>query len=146
MLHAGFGTEVDDYGLTAENTPTNPAFWDASVIPALVGRGFQLFAVEDAARIVGCAFIGPSRGHPGSWVLRHLAVAPDARSRGHGEALVSEAVRRARTGGGTGVRIGIVAENQRLSRWYRRLGFTTTEAGIRYPGLVFTVDHLELQV
>lgn len=143
-LHAGFGTEVAAYGITAENTPSNPAFWGDSVIPALVARGFELFAVEAEGRIVGCGFAGPSRGHPGSWMLRHLAVLPEARHRGVGEALVAEAARRARAGDASVLRIGIVAENLRLSQWYRRLGFVTTEAGLQYPGLPFTVDHLEL--
>jgi hypothetical protein len=42
------------------------------------------------------------------------------------------------------LRIGIVAENVQLSDWYHRLGFVTVESGMRFPGLVFTVDHLEL--
>ncbi len=144
VLHAGFGTEIADYGITAVNTPTNPAFWDDTVIPALIARGFQFFALEEAGHIVGCAFVGASRGHPGAWVLRHLAVHPGARHHGFGEVLVTEASRRALIGGARALRIGIVAENSRLGSWYVRLGFVPTETGISYPGLPFTVDHLEL--
>ena len=42
--------------------------------------------------------------------------------------------------------MGIVAENTRLADWYRRLGFTRTEQDVRYPGLVFAVDHFELDL
>lgn len=144
VLHTAFRTEVTAYGITRENTPHNPAFWEASVIPGLVERGFQLFAAKQAGQILGCAFVGAARSRPGTWELRHLAVAPGGRHRGYGEALVAEGARRARAAGASVLRIGIVAENRRLSQWYERLAFVTTEAGAQYPGLPFTVDHLEL--
>lgn len=144
VLHVGFGTEVAAYGLTAANTPSNPAFWQPGEIERVVARPTQLFAVEHEGRIVGCAFVGASRQLPGTWTLRHLAVLPDARHHGHGQALVAEAARRARNGGAHTLRIGIVAENTRLSNWYQRLGFVTMAAGQHFPGLVFAVDHLEL--
>ena len=90
VMHAGFGTEVAEFGLTAENTPSNPAFWGPDEVARVVARPTQLFAVEEDGRIVGCAFVGASRQFPATWVLRHLAVHPDARHRGHGEALVAE--------------------------------------------------------
>jgi ribosomal protein S18 acetylase RimI-like enzyme len=142
VLHRGFATATADFGITADNTPSNPAFWADDAVPAVVAKGYQLFGVELAGRILGCAFVGASRD-PSVWSLRHLAVAPEARHQGLGEALVFEAVRRARSGGGVRLRIGIVAENLRLADWYHRLGFVTVSAGNRYPGLVFTVDHLE---
>jgi len=144
VLHAAFGAEVADYGITAENTPSNPAFWDASVIPSLVGRGFELIGVEGDGRLLGCVFAGASRRRPGVWELRHLAVAPAGRHRGYGELLVAESARRARAAGAQTLRIGIVAENLRLAHWYARLGFVTTESRRQYAGLPFTVDHLEL--
>lgn len=144
VLHAGFGTEVAEFGLTAENTPSNPAFWGPDEVARVVARPTQLFAVEEDGRIVGCAFVGASRQFPATWVLRHLAVHPDARHRGHGEALVAEGARRARDGGAATLRIGIIGENTRLSDWYHRLGFVTVAAGQHLPGLVFRVDHLEL--
>ena len=143
VLHRGFATATADFGITADNTPSNPAFWGEDAVPAVVAKGFALFGVELAGPILGCAFVGASRD-PSVWSLRHLAVAPEARHLGLGEALVFEAARRARSGGGRRLQIGIVGENLRLADWYHRLGFVTVAAGDRYPGLVFTVDHLEL--
>jgi diamine N-acetyltransferase len=143
VLRSGFATEVADFGITRENTPSNPAFWSHSAVAAVVDRGFELFAVEQDGRIVGCAFAGPSKSRPGVWSLRHLAVDPTTRHAGHGAALVIEGARRARAGGADVLTIGIVAENTRLSDWYRRLGFESIDK-TAYPGLVFTVERLQL--
>ena len=143
VLHAGFGTEVADLGITRENTPSNPAFWDDTAIPAVVARGFGLFAIEDGGRILGCAFVGPSKSRPAVWSLRHLAVDPAARRDGLGAALVADGARRARAAGAELLAIGIVAENTRLSAWYRRLGFESIDT-TAYPGLVFTVERMRL--
>jgi diamine N-acetyltransferase len=143
VLRRGFATVATDFGLTADNTPSNPAFWPEGTVAAVVAKGYELFGVEQAGRLVGCVFVGLSRD-PEVWSLRHLAVLPEARHLGHGESLIGEAVRRARAGGAARLRIGIVSENTQLSQWYQRLGFRTVEAGARYPGLVFSVDHLEI--
>ena len=143
VLQAGFATEVADFGITRENTPSNPAFWGETAIPAVTGRGFQLFAIEEDGRILGCAFAGPSKSRPGVWSLRHLAVDPTARHAGHGAALVAEGARRARGAGAEVLAIGIVAENCQLSQWYRRLGFESIDK-TQYPGLVFTVERMRL--
>lgn len=142
VLREGFATVTAEYGITAANTPSNPAFWTGRELAQVAART-QLFAIEEEGGLVGCAFVGASPSRPGTWVLRHLAVLPEARHRGHGEALVAEAVRRALAAGASTLRIGIVAANTRLSDWYRALGFRTVEAGVRHPGLVFEVDHLE---
>lgn len=143
VLRSGFATEVADFGITRENTPSNPAFWGDTAVEAVVARGFGLFAIEEDGRIVGCAFAGPSRSRPDVWSLRHLAVDPATRHAGYGAALVAEGARRARAAGAELLTIGIVAENTRLSEWYRRLGFESIDK-TQYPGLVFTVEHLRL--
>ena len=145
VLRTGFATEVANFGITRENTPSNPAFWDDSAVAAVVGKGFDLFAMELDGRIVGCAFVGPSRSRPDEWSLRHLAVDPTTRHGGYGAALVAEGARRARAAGAELLAIGIVAENIRLSQWYRRLGFESIDK-TAYPGLVFTVERLRLDL
>jgi GNAT superfamily N-acetyltransferase len=145
--HLAFGSVIAQFGITAANTPDNPAFWSLEDLAAVVGKGFGLFGVvEPAGGVLGCAFAGPSRNRPGVWELRHLAVRPSAGGAGHGAALVTEAARRARAAGCGVLRIGIVAENQRLSAWYQRLGFRPTQVWQQYPGLPFHVDHLERDV
>ena len=145
VLRAGFATEVSDFGITRQNTPSNPAFWDETSVPTVVAKGFEPFAIEQGGRILGCAFAGPSKSRPGVWSLRHLAVDPNARHAGHGGTLVEEGACRARAAGAGVLAIGIVAENTRLSAWYGRLGFQSIDK-TRYPGLVFTVEVMQLNL
>ncbi len=144
VLRDGFGTQVAEYGITAENNPGYPYFWDEDRVAEVVDRLTTLLAVEVDGRVVGCCFAGPSRRDQHAWTLRHLAVAPEARHRGCGELLVNEAASRARSAGARIVRIGIIGENVRLSDWYHRLGFVTVDSGSHYGSLPFSVDHLEL--
>lgn len=143
VLQVGFGPVAAEFGLTAANTPSNPAFWDVAQVARVVAKPMHLIAVEQAGEIVGCAFVGPARSVPQTWELRHLAVVPGARHRGYGEWLVGEAVRRARQAGAGQLRIGIIAENRRLAGWYERLGFVS-EGTLSYPGLAFLVERLGL--
>jgi diamine N-acetyltransferase len=145
VLRRGFETVTAIYGITSDNTPSNPAFWGEDQVSVVVAKGFECFGVEQDETLVGCAFVGASKNQK-VWSLRHLAVVPEARHRGHGEALVFEAARRARAAGARRLSIGIVGENVALARWYQRLGFVTVDAGNHYPGLVFSVDHLELSL
>lgn len=143
VLRLGFGSVTADYGITAQNTPHNPAFWSPADLEDVVARPAEIYAVADPD-VLGCAFVLAARSRPRTWELRHLAVLPSARHRGLGETLVVEGVARARAAGATVLRIGIVGENVRLGDWYRRLGFETVSAGIWHPGLPFSVEHLEL--
>lgn len=143
ILRTAFATVTAAFGITADNTPSNPAFWTPAEFEHAVSRAVVLLGAEEDGVLVGCAFLGPSPSRAGVWVLRHLAVHPAARHRGHGEALVAAAASRARAAGATTLRVGIVAENTRLADWYLRLGFARTEHDVRYPGLVFAVDHFE---
>lgn len=145
VLQAAFATDVREFGITGANTPSNPAFWTLAALERVVARPADLIAVEVSGRIVGCAFALPSASRPGTWELRHLGVLPEARHRGYGELLVAEVARRAAAASASRLRIGIVAANRRLARWYERLGFVTVGLE-RYPGLPFTVEHLEAVV
>ena len=144
VLRAGFATQVAEFGITPENNPHYPTYWGEGQIAELVARPIPLLAVLEDGDVVGCCFVGPSRSEPDVWTLRHVAVAPVARHRGYGELLIRHAAERGRAAGARAIRIGIIAENTRLSDWYHRLGFVTIDAGNRYVTLPFTVDHLEL--
>lgn len=146
VLHAGFATVQDEFGITRENNPHYPVFWSLGDVARAVARPSRLLAVDVDSVLAGCAFLGPSRRRTGCWELRHLAVDPAYRHLGLGGLLVREAARLAAEDGAEVLRIGIVAENLRLASWYHRLGFRTVTSGESFPPLPFTVDHLELDL
>ncbi|PFG18202.1 ribosomal protein S18 acetylase RimI-like enzyme [Propionicimonas paludicola] len=144
VLRAGFDTVREQFGITAQNNPHYPVYWTVGDVARAVARPARLLGVEVDSRVAGCAFVGPSRRREGCWELRHLAVDPEHRHRGLGRLLVTEAAAHAAADGAEALRIGIVAENRRLSDWYHGLGFVDVSCGESYPPLPFTVDHLEL--
>lgn len=146
VLQAGFESVREQFGITAENNPHYPVYWDVGDVARVVARPAQLLGVEVDSALAGCAFVGPSRRREGCWELRHLAVIPEFRHRRIGEALIRAAAECAAADGAAVLRIGIVAENLRLRQWYSRLGFRVVSRGESYPPLPFTVDRLELPV
>ncbi len=146
VLHAGFGSVRELFGITVENDPHYPAFWSLGDVARAVGRPSWLLGIVRESTLAGCAFAGPSRHRVGCWELRHLAVVPAHGQRGLGEALVRAAAALAGQDGADVLRIGIVAENRRLAGWYHRLGFDTVSSGEEIPPLPFTIDRLELRL
>ncbi len=84
---------------------------------------------EDEGVVVGTVTIAPEGsswrelGGPGEGEFRMLAVAPEARGRGVGEALVRHALARFRETGLTRVVLCSLVEMEAAHRIYRRLGF-----------------------
>jgi ribosomal protein S18 acetylase RimI-like enzyme/DNA-binding MarR family transcriptional regulator len=84
--------------------------------------GHVLFAVLDQ-RVVGTCALLPHRGD--LLELCKMAVAPPARKRGIGTALVGAAIERARTMGASRLHLQTSPELKAAVRLYRRLGFRT---------------------
>jgi ribosomal protein S18 acetylase RimI-like enzyme len=89
-----------------------------------------LVAVDDAGRILGSVSYVPGPGNPyaesereGEAGFRMLGVAPEARGRGVGEALVRACVERAAADGRTAIVLSSTPEMTDAHRLYRRLGF-----------------------
>lgn len=144
VITAAFASVASDFQLTRENAPTNAAFWTIADVRRALDRGEILMGLEEDGLLRGCVFLRPG-GTGGAWELKHLAVIPEFRHRGFGEALVRAAIGVARDGGGRVLTIGIIAENGRLDQWYQRLGFRPNGSQ-RYAHLPFTVNYLALSL
>ena len=113
----GFMTETDSY-LTvladAARRSTDAELWVA------VEDGVVLGSVTYAP--VGSAY--REIGHDDEGEFRMLAVSPDARGRGVGQALVQKCLERSRELGYRGVRISSMDRMTSAHRVYERLGFS----------------------
>lgn len=140
VLRRSFRTVADELGLTAESVPSNAAFWDLDRLRAAQAAGARLFALLVDGTPLGCVSLRATR-HEGVVSLERLAVLPEHRHRGFGAALLEHGIAVARAEGAAAVRIGIIAENDVLRRWYREKGFVTTETRT-FPYLPFTVEFM----
>ncbi len=144
VIRAAFATVADEFGFTERSAPTNAAFWDLVRLRAEGTRGARLFALLIDGSVVGCVSLRPSSA-AGALELERLAVSPRHRHRGYGRALLDHAFAAAAAAGAVQVRIGIIAENERLDRWYRGYGFRPTGTR-RFDHLPFGVSYLQIAV
>lgn len=141
VIHRGFQTVADDFGLTAENCPTNGAFMPLSRLENDFEKGDLMFGCFEGGELVGFMQLAPKDGV--AFELEKLSVLPEHRHRGYGERLVETAKTEAARRGGEKLTIGIIEKNTRLKLWYERLGFVST--GTReFAHLPFTVGFMEL--
>jgi ribosomal protein S18 acetylase RimI-like enzyme len=145
LLRESFGTVAAEFGLTAENAPTNAAFTTAENLLAHLRDGMELFGGFAGARMAGCVAVKASKPGHGIHYVERLAVATAERHRGYGGTLLSFAVEMIRARGGTTVSIGLIDDNDRLKRWYLSKGFAVRERR-RVPSLPFRVCVMSLEL
>jgi GNAT superfamily N-acetyltransferase len=143
-----------------EYAPRMPRYWDGyrrNILSTLAepAPATQLVAEEDGALLgtvllypTGIVLPGADPGQPKrSWPeVRLLAVAPAARGRGVGAALMQECVRRARAWGAPALALHTTPMMAAAVRLYERLGFAPAhELDLEVaPGLIVSGYRLDL--
>jgi GNAT superfamily N-acetyltransferase len=139
-----------------------PAAWESyrqNIIATLAAAapGTQVVAIDDD-RVVGAVLLypaGASIEKPGGTTLtltwpevRLLAVAPSARGRGVGAALMNECIRRARSAAATTLTLHTSDLMQAAMRLYERLGFERAhDLDLEpQPGIIAKGYRLDLQI
>lgn len=123
VIKESFLTVARELGLKKE---TSPRFTGFSISEERLYYQFDaekrpMLCSCDGEKIVGYYSLSPVKG--GQVELNNLAVLPEYRHRGIGEALVRDGIMRAKAAGCLSVYVSVVDTNKRLREWYESLGF-----------------------
>lgn len=124
------------FGLTEANCPKHPSNCREQWIVSALEKGVRCFVLESDG--VPCGCVALERPRPEVCYLERLAVLPEYRRMGLGRALAEYAVTKAGEAGAVRVEIGVIAGQEELKEWYRRLGFVETGRA-SFPHLPFEV-------
>ena len=146
ILNEANRTVADQFGLTPENAPTNPAFCATEAVVGQMERGNRFFLLRDGSNAPsGCVAIEKNPRDGGVYYIERLAVLPERRHRGYGRNLLDRAVLEIRRAGARAAGIGIIDENRILKDWYLQYGFEVTGMK-KFEHLPFTVCFLSLSL
>jgi N-acetylglutamate synthase-like GNAT family acetyltransferase len=136
VIRAAFRDVADRFGLTAETCPAHPSNCATAWIEKGLDKGARYYIGEEGGRACGCVAL--ERANAEVCYLERLAVVPECREKGFGKALVDHVLAEARALGARRVEIGIIAEQEELGAWYKRLGFLSMKTA-RFDHLPFRV-------
>lgn len=112
-------------------------------VRAELHKGVVYYLAEVDGRAIGCVALEKADQY--IFYLERLAVLPDARKQGIGEALVRHVFRLAATEEATAVSIAIIAQQTELQRWYEALGFVLVEHK-HFAHLPFDVAFMKCEI
>ncbi len=126
LIRTSFKTVADDFGITPQNAPTNPAFLNRDRFLEHLEKDVVLFGLRDSEGLAGCVAVEAAPDEAGLFYVERLAVLPNRRHHGCGKALMEHAIRYAEEQGGTAVSVALIDEHTVLKAWYENLGFGIT--------------------
>lgn len=136
IIQDSFLDVAERFGLTPQNSPTHPSNCKPDWLLREMNRGVIFYMLENDGQPVGCVALEKISDEV--CYLERLAVLPQERRKGFGEALVKHVLSKARLLDVYRVGIGIIAEHKELQNWYEKLGFEEVESK-RFPQLIFQV-------
>ena len=143
VIRESFLTVAEEFNLTPENAPTNPAFINLGDLQKMREKGIIMFGVFHEDTQVG--FVAVEKANDDTYYMEKLAVLPEFRHRGYGRMIMDHVFTFVRNNGCKRVWIGIINENTRLKQWYQNYGFREIELK-RFAHLPFTVCLMSKEV
>ena len=143
IIRRSFATVAEDFGLTAENCPTNGAFIPLSRLQNDYNKGNLMFGLYEGDKIIGFMEIAEYSNEVCG--LEKLAVLPDYRHHSYGKQLLDFAKKTAIDKGYKIIQIGIIEANTQLKNWYSDYGFEHTGTK-EFPHLPFLVGYMRLVI
>lgn len=108
-----------------------------------LAEGKRFLILEHAGEACGCVAV--SHPEPDVCEVHRLAVLPEHRRQGLGDALMRHALTEARTLGAHTVQLAIIADHVELQQWYERRGFGVVSRQ-RFEHLPFEVTFMRREL
>lgn len=145
IIRDSFLTVAEEFNLTKENAPTNPAFITIEKLEDSITSGTVFFLAKDNIENVGCVAIEPDKQDSSNFFIERLAVIPEKRHKKTGIKLLDYALSEIKSRKGSSAGIAIINENVQLKKWYQDYGFTETLIK-NFPHLPFTVCFMRIDI
>ena len=146
VIRKSFLTVANEFGFTPENAPRFTAF---AITEEWLGyqleyeHRWMAAYYDDDGKFLGYYSLQFSEND--ECALNNLCVLPEFRHMKIGEALLEDAIARAKRNNYTKMKIGIVEENKVLRRWYEAHGFVHTHTE-KYDFFPFTCGYMEREL
>lgn len=140
IVHRGFATVAEEFGLTRENCPKHTSFIPIEYLETQMSWGWYMFGLYESGIMVGYAALSKEENE--TYELHNLAVLPEYRHKGYGKLLLDHAKEKVREFGGRKIAIGIIEESSVLKNWYASNGFVHTGTR-KFEHLPFTAGFME---
>lgn len=137
-------TVAKDFGLTMDNCPAHPAFITFPDLEKLFDKGLEFYAFIQNGQQAGAIAVEKSSFEKNTFYLEKVAVLPEFRKQGIGEALVKFGLNRIKELKGKRVSIAVIDNHFKLKKWYCQLGFKEFVVK-EYAHLPFKVCFMEIQ-
>jgi N-acetylglutamate synthase-like GNAT family acetyltransferase len=134
---------AERFGLTPENCPRHTSNCTTEWIETAFEKGITYYVLEADGSPCGCVAL--EQANSDVCYLERLAVLPQFRRQGFGEALVNHVCTKAKRLGAKRVEIGIIAENVELRRWYEKFEFRLKNTA-EFDHLPFTVAFMSKEL
>jgi ribosomal protein S18 acetylase RimI-like enzyme len=143
VIRRSFITVAEEFNITRENAPKNPAFLGPESLAGMREKGVSMYGAYTDNICVG--FVAVEKANDDVFYMERLAVLPEYRHNGYGRELIDFVVDYVGNNGGKKVSIGIINENRRLKDWYISCGFAETGTK-KFEHLPFEVCFMERTV
>ena len=143
VIRESFATVAEQFRLTKENAPTNPAFIEMRHLQKMQEKGIAMFGVFYETIQIG--FVAIERKDHTGFSMERLAVLPEYRHKGYGRQIVDYVTEYVSAQGGKMVDIGVIGDHEILKSWYRALGFIEIDTK-RFAHLPFPVCYMRREL
>lgn len=133
IIQDSFLDVAESFGLTEQTSPAHPSNCRAEWLIRDMNRSVTFYVLKNDGRDVGCVALEKINNEV--CYLDRLAVLPQYRRQGLGEALARHALDAARSLRMYRVQIEIIAQQSELHDWLEKLGFEDVE-GKQFPRLM----------